>query len=169
VIAAAQFWEQVKKSRCGRVFTAFYAGPPQPAGAGSSSLTRNTSTAVSALAPVHTAQRKRSRASRPLPPVKHYEADGGSDRKGEVPSRPADDAWQRRRDSGSAHRVVRGVPAPGRRPTPADKRSQQCAPWFAFGASCFFEEHGLPPRPASGACTGQRTSAAGLYAMNEGR
>jgi hypothetical protein len=32
-----------------------------------------------------------------------------------------------------------------------------------------FEDHGLPPRLASGACTGQRTSAAGLYAMNERR
>src|SRR5271170_6899689 len=52
---------------------------------------------------------------------------------------------------------------------PPNKRSQQYAPWFAFGASCFFEEHGLPPRLASGACKGQRTSAAGLYAMNERR
>jgi hypothetical protein len=54
---------------------------------------------------------------------------------GEIRAGSADDARQRRRDPGSAHRVVRGVPAPGRRPTPSNKRSQQYASWFAFGAS----------------------------------
>jgi hypothetical protein len=34
---------------------------------------------------------------------------------------------------------------------------------------CFFEERGLPLQRASGACTGQRTLAAGLYTRNERR
>jgi hypothetical protein len=38
---------------------------------------------------------------------------------GEIRAGSADDARQRRRDPGSAHRVVRCVPAPGRRPIPS--------------------------------------------------
>jgi hypothetical protein len=34
---------------------------------------------------------------------------------------------------------------------------------------CFLEERGLPLQRASGACTGQRTLAAGLYTRNERR
>jgi hypothetical protein len=33
--------------------------------------------------------------------------------------------------------IIAGISS---RPIPLNKRSQQYAPWFAFGASCFFDE-----------------------------